>query len=185
MRQEGGKGLSLADFVTPAESGKKSVFGMFAISVNKRTKAHVQGCSCPACSNAYEDMIGRAVRMTLAEAASAWLDTAIRSDIGDCKIVKPAVGYASCPDHTLKGEVLRILGAVNGPHRHEHSHAHGCTCGCGGDGMDIELTESYAMIPEASYPDIRKISREKHDDYAERRGMDADTARRFLGHLLK
>ena len=197
MRQESGKGLSLADFVAPAESGRKSAFGMFAISVHKRTKAHVQGCSCPACSNAYEDMIGRAVRMTLAEAASAWLDTAIRSDIGDCKIVKPAVGYASCPDHTLKGDVLRLLGAVNGPHRHEHSHAHGCTCGCGGDGMNIELTESYAMIPEASicglifmhpqacYPEIRRISKAQYDDYAERRGMDADTARRFLGHLLK
>ena len=197
MRQESGKGLSLADFVAPAESGRKSTFGMFAISVHKRTKAHVQGCSCPACSNAYEDMIGRAVRMTLAEAASAWLDTAIRSDIGDCKIVKPAVGYASCPDHTLKGDVLRLLGAVNGPHRHEHSHAHGCTCGCGGDGMNIELTESYAMIPEASicglifmhpqacYPEIRRISKAQYDDYAERRGMDADTARRFLGHLLK
>ena len=197
MRQESGKGLSLADFISPAESGRKSVFGMFAVSVHKRTKAHVQGCSCPACSNAYEDMIGRAVRMTLAEAASAWLDTAIRSDIGDCKIVKPAVGYANCPDHTLKGEVLRILGAVNGPHRHEHSHAHGCTCGCGGDGMNIELTESYAMIPEscicglifmhpqACYPEIRRISKEQYDDYAERRGMDAETARRFLGHLLK
>ena len=197
MRQESGKGLSLADFVAPAESGRKSAFGMFAISVHKRTKAHVQGCSCPACSNAYEDMIGRAVRMTLAEAASAWLDTAIRSDIGDCKIVKPAVGYASCPDHTLKGDVLRLLGAVNGPHRHEHSHAHGCTCGCGGDGINIELTESYAMIPEASicglifmhpqacYPEIRRISKAQYDDYAERRGMDADTARRFLGHLLK
>lgn len=197
MRQESGKGLSLADFVAPAESGRKSVFGMFVISVHKRTKAHVQGCSCPACSNAYEDMIGRAVRMTLAEAASAWLDTAIRSGIGDCKIVKPAVGYASCPDHTLKGDVLRLLGAVNGPHRHEHRHAHGCTCGCGGDGINIELTESYAMIPEASicglifmhpqacYPEIRRISKAQYDDYAERRGMDADTARRFLGHLLK
>ena len=210
MRQESGKGLSLADFVNSAESGKKSVFGMFAISVHKRTKAHVQGCSCPACSNAYDDMIGKAVRMTLAEAASAWLDTSIKSIIGDCKIVKPAIGYASCPDHTLKDDVLRILGVLNSPHKHEHSHAHGCTCGCGehehhhnggqngtGCSMKIELTESYVMIPEASicglifmhpqvcYPEIRRISQAQYDDYAERRGMDADTARRFLGHMLK
>ena len=221
MRQESGKGLSLADFVAPAESGRKSAFGMFAISVHKRTKAHVQGCSCPACSNAYEDMIGRAVRMTLAEAASAWLDTAIRSDIGDCKIVKPAVGYASCPDHTLKGEVLRILGALKGPHDpanhshgHVHHHEHGCTCGCGGHehhhgidehlhgsiarcGMNIELTESYAMIPESSicgfifmhpeacYPEIRRISQAQYDDYASRRRMSEEVARRFIGHLLK
>ena len=197
MRQESGKGLSLSDFVTPAETGKKSPFGMFAISVHKRTKAHVQGCSCPACSNAYEDMIGRAVRMTLAEAASAWLDTAIRSDIGDRKIVKPAIGYASCPDHTLKGEVLRILGALKESHGHEHRHEHGCTCGCGEHGMNIELTESYVMIPEscicglifmhpeACYPEIRRISQTQYDDYASRRGMDPETARRFLGHMLK
>ena len=63
--------------------------------------------------------------------------------------------------------------------------------------MNIELTESYVMIPEASicglifmhpqacYPEIRRISQAQYDDYAERRGMDADTARRFLGHMLK
>jgi 5-methyltetrahydrofolate--homocysteine methyltransferase len=62
--------------------------------------------------------------------------------------------------------------------------------------MNIELTESYAMIPEASicglifmhpqacYPEIRRISRKQYEDYAERRGMDNETARRFLGHLL-
>ena len=59
------------------------------------------------------------------------------------------------------------------------------------------MTESYAMIPEASicgfifmhpqarYPEIRRISKEQYDDYAVRRGMDEQTARRFLGHLLK
>lgn len=202
MRQENGKGLSLADFVTPT-SGRQSQFGMFAVSVHKRTKTHVQGCSCPACSNAYDDMIGRAVRMTLAEAVSAWLDKKIKESIGDCKIVKPAIGYASCPDHTLKGDVLKILGALKEPHDHEHR----CTCGCGGHGhhhehesgitMNIELTESYTMIPEASicglifmhpeacYPEIRRISRAQYDDYAQRRSMDPETARRFLGHMLK
>ena len=200
MRQEGGKGLSLSDFVIPADSGRTSPFGMFAISVHKKSKAHVQGCSCPACSNAYEDMIGRTVRMTLAEAASNWLNTQIKAD----KIIKPAAGYASCPDHTLKGDILELLGAKCTCHEHEHHHDHGHhhshECGCCGhstDGMGIELTESYAMTPEssicglifthpeASYPDIRKISKEKHDDYASRRGMEEDTARRFLGHLLK
>ena len=210
MRQENGKELSLADFVIPAGSGKQSPFGMFAISVSKRSKAHVHGCSCPACSNAYEDMIGRTVRMTLAEAASAWLDRAIKAGIHSpsegMKVIKPAAGYASCPDHTLKGDILKILGAM------KHSHGHGCSCGCEGtgggvgemagsegqhDGMGIELTESYAMTPESSicglifmhpqacYPEVRRISQQQHDDYARRRGMDEDTARRFLSHLLK
>ena len=219
MRQENGKGLSLADFVIPYESGRKSPFGMFAISVHKKSKAHVQGCSCPACSNAYEDMIGRTVRMTIAEAASVWLSERIKDETGGVKLTKPAVGYASCPDHTLKGDVLRLLGALKGAHKHDlghnhehdygHSHGHVCTCGCGGyahhhEGhnvhggcMGIELTESYAMTPDASicglifihpqscYPEIRHISQNQYDAYAERRGMNAETARRFLGHLLK
>ena len=233
MRQESGKGLSLCDFVIPAEFGKKSAFGMFAVSVHKKSKAHVQGCSCPACSNAYEDMIGRTVRMTLAEAASKWLDAALKDDRmwtssfkanPALKVTKPAAGYASCPDHTLKGDILKLLGVMEGEahqhehcdrhhddghhhhehghhhHDHGHEHHHGHECGCCGhssSGMGIWLTENYAMIPEssicgfifihpeASYPDIRKVSKDKIEEYASRRGMDKDTARRFLGHLLK
>ena len=227
MRQEGGKGLSLADFVAPKESGRRSPFGMFAISVSKKSKAHVHGCSCPACSNHYEDMIGRSVRMTLAEAASKWLDALLlqgppphgfaatappsrgwhvlsatkasnQQTITPAKLIKPAAGYASCPDHTLKGDILKILGVLKHGDPH-HEHDHGCSCGCGGhhEGMGIELTESYAMTPESSicglifmhpeacYPEIRRISQEQYDDYMNRRGMDAEKARRFLGHLLK
>ena len=209
MRQESGKGLSLADFVIPADSGKKSVLGMFAISVHKRSKAHVQGCSCPACSNAYEDMVSRTVRMTIAEAASAWLDDMIRSGrlsnesismADSVKIIKPAAGYSSCPDHTLKEDILTLLCGHVHIHDHAHDHAHGCTCGlCHGNENDlgIELTDSYAMTPESSicglifmhpqacYPEVRRISKKQYDSYTERREMNAETARRFLGHLLQ
>ena len=230
LRQETGKRLSLADFVIPHTSGRRSPFGMFAISVHKRSKAHVHGCSCPACSNQYEDMVGRAVRMTLAEAASAWLDALIaegtchprlggvaaakRCDGGPwsnkasnhkttdpIKIIKPAAGYASCPDHTLKGDILKLLCGYANMHvaeSHQHESTHGCSCGhCHEDGLGIELTESYAMIPEscicgmifmhpqACYPEIQRISMKAFEDYAARRGMDETTAKRFLGHLLK
>ena len=176
MRQETGKGLSLCDFVNSEESGCRSPFGVFAISVRKKTKAHVHGCSCPACSNYYEDMIGRTVRMTVAEAASKWLDEKIVPQVG-CKVIKPAAGYASCPDHTLKGDILDILKAK--------------------EGLGIEVTESFAMTPEssicglifmhpdASYPEIRKISKEQYDSYSKARGMSEETAQRFIGHLLK
>ena len=208
MRQESGKGLSLADFVIPADSQNSSFFGMFAISVHKRSKAHVQGCSCPACSNAYEDMIGRTVRMTVAEAASAWLDKTIQgAGLKDgCRIIKPAAGYASCPDHTLKGDILKILCPESDMHPHtctcghchEHGHNHGHEHRHEHEGgLGIKLTESYAMTPESSicglifahpqacYPEIRRISTEQFDRYAGKRGMDQDKARRFLGHLLK
>ena len=177
LRQEGFKKLSLSDFVIPEESGRKSPFGVFAISVNKRSKAHVEGCSCPACNSRYEDMIGRTVRQTIAEAASKWLSDRIAKELNaeGVKIVKPAAGYSSCPDHTLKIDILKLLGETE---------------------LGIRLTESCAMTPEASicgmifmhpeacYPEIRNISQEQYEKYRSRRNMDAETAKRFLGHLL-
>ena len=97
--------------------------------------------------------------------------------MGRMKVIKPAAGYSSCPDHTLKGDIIDMLsGKYN---------------------LGIKLTESYAMIPEASicgfifmhpqakYPEIRKISQAEVEAYAQRRGMDTKTADRFLSHLLK
>jgi 5-methyltetrahydrofolate--homocysteine methyltransferase len=117
--------------------------------------------------------------MTVAEAASCWLDNRLKSGLKDDKtrIIKPAAGYASCPDHTLKKDILELL-----PQSHR---------------LGLRLTESYAMIPEssicgmillhpdASYPSIRRISQKQYDDYVQRRGMNAEDARIFLRHLLK
>ena len=234
MRQESFKKLSLCDFVIDKESGKTSPFGVFGICVRKRSTAHEEGCSCPACNSRYEDMIGKTVRQTIAEAASKWLnakleaelsqqsaDTSLNpSEMAGCaqkishesgkimkpiKVVKPAAGYSSCPDHTLKKDILGLLGEctdIYDPYKPAHSHEHGCTCGCSSDcgcsqSLGIKLTESYAMMPDASicglvfmhleagYPEIRNISQEQYEDYIARRGMDEETARRFLSYLLK
>ena len=176
MRQESGSMMSLCDFLPDVSDGAEGPMGFFAVSV-PQGKHHEEGCSCPACANRYEDLVGKTVRMTLAEAASKWLDGEIlRSAQDNIKVIKPAAGYASCPDHTLKEDILELLGEK--------------------EGLGIHLTESYAMTPEssicgmifmnpdASYPEIRRISRVQYEDYARRRGMDEDTARRFLSHLL-
>ena len=178
LRQEIGEMKSLCDYMPSHESGSKAPLGMFTICVKARNAAHEEGCCCPACSNKYEDLIAKAVRMTLAEAASKWLDKEILSHMSDeMKIIKPAAGYATCPDHTLKNDIMNLLS--------------------GEYDLGIKMTESYAMVPEASicgliilhpqarYHEIRRISREQYDDYASRRGMGEDRARRFLGHLLR
>ena len=176
LREETGKMLSLSDFVINAKEGKTSAFGVFAISV-KANDAHEEGCCCPACSNKYEDLVARTVRMTVAEAASCWIDDRLKKELKDTKVIKPAAGYASCPDHTLKKDILELLPQS--------------------DRLGIKLTDSYAMVPESSicgmilihpdatYPSIRRISQEQYDDYARRRDMDESSACRFLGHLLK
>lgn len=176
FRQEGGR--SLADFVPPKEYGFESPMGMFAISV--RTESHPSGCDCPACGTEYGPMLARAVRLTLAEAASEWLSGHIHKELppefSGAKIIKPAAGYSSCPDHTLKRDILRLLPES--------------------ERLGITLLDSCAMIPDASicglifihpeatYPEIRRVSQKAIDEYARRRGMSDSEKARFLGHLL-
>ena len=176
--------LSLCDFVPPESSGRKGCFGMFAISV------HETGPQCNCDSTDYPQLVRRAVRLTLAEAASLWLDRYLEERLAEghrnnkddsasdrIKIIKPAAGYASCPDHTLKKDILDLL--------------------YGGERLGIRLTESYAMIPDASicgmvfihpeacYPEIRRISRRQFEDYCRRRAIDRTEGRMLLGHYLE
>lgn len=176
FRQEGGR--SLADFVPPKEYGFESPMGMFAISVH--TESHPSGCDCPSCGTEYGPMLARAVRLTLAEAASEWLSGHIHkelpSEFSGAKVIKPAAGYSSCPDHTLKRDILRLLPES--------------------ERLGITLLDSCAMIPDASicglifihpeatYPEIRRVSQKAIDEYARRRGMSDSEKARFLGHLL-
>lgn len=176
LRQEGER--SLADFVPPKEYGFESPMGMFAISV--RTESHPSGCDCPARGTEYGPMLTRAVRLTLAEAASEWLSRHIHkelpSEFSGAKVIKPAAGYSSCPDHTLKRDILRLLPES--------------------ERLGITLLDSCAMIPDASicglifihpeatYPEIRRVSQKAIDEYARRRGMSDSEKARFLGHLL-
>ncbi len=163
--------LSLADFVPEKSYGP---MGVFAASVQT---CHTGCCTC----GCFESMLDRAVRVTLAEAASIWLDKHLEEHLHPgaqrkFRIVKPAAGYLSCPDHTLKRDILNILPEA--------------------EKLGIRLTESCAMIPDASvcgfvfihpeatYPEIHRLSKEDFEDYRKRRGMSEEQARQFLGHLL-
>lgn len=181
LRQEGaseGHKMSLSDFVPDESLGFRAPFGLFAISVRENAQTHPAGCDCPACSDNYSGILRHALKASLAEAASEYLDGIIRKQIrrDDIRILKPAAGYACCPDHTLKADILRLLPSS--------------------EQLGITLTDSYAMIPEtsicgfiitaahASYPDVGKISRKQAMEYASARGMDEKAINRFLGNLL-
>jgi len=175
LRQEEGAGRSLADFV-PAD-GAHGPLGLFALSVHDAER-HPEGCTCEACHNEYEQMLHRAVKVTLAEATSKWLDAQLSARIRrpGVKVAKPAAGYASFPDHSIKRDILALLPEA--------------------DTLGITLTDSCAMRPaasicglvlvhpEAGYPDIRHISQSQYDRYAAARGFSPEEARLFLSHLL-
>ena len=189
LRQEETPGRSLADFVPSDGTGP---FGLFAVSVHsschsghsschsEHSSCHSErsegiSCDCDACHTDYDSMMERAVRVTLAEAASTWLDRRLEAGLPEgVRISKPAAGYASCPDHSLKRDILRLLPK----------------------GIGITLTESCAMKPEAAicgfvvlhpeagYPEIRHIGPAQYEQYAAARGLSPDEARTFLSHLL-
>ncbi len=189
-----GRCLSLADFIPSEHYGP---MGIFAVSVQT---SHGPECTC-GChpkgymhpqvpggnivrpseeTKDYDSLMDRAVRVTLAEAASLWLDAKLKSEMHTAggrtvNVVKPAAGYASCPDHTLKKDIMTLLPDAAR--------------------LGISFTESYAMIPDASicgfiffhpdasYPEIRHISEQQYNDYCRRRGMSEAQAKQFLGHL--
>ena len=145
-------GSCLADYFPASGSGQ---LGLFAATVVAPSDS--------------DDIVAHAVRVTLADAASEWIGSQL-----NVKHIRPGIGYACCPDHSLKRDVLAQLPPELG----------------------ISLTESCAMIPEASvcglaiahplasYNDIRRVSDSDLDAYAARRGMSEDEKNLFLGHLF-
>ena len=86
--------------------------------------------------------------------------------------IRPAPGYPACPDHSLKPMLFELLDATQA--------------------TGITLTESFAMLPTAAvsgfyfgHPDakyfgVARIGEDQLADYAPRRGVDPDVARRWL-----
>ena len=86
--------------------------------------------------------------------------------------IRPAPGYAACPDHTEKGSIWKLLDAEKN--------------------TGIKLTESFAMYPtaavsgfyfanpNASYFGVGKIQRDQVESLAKTRGLTAAEMERWL-----
>lgn len=136
--------LSLADFIAPAEEKKEDWLGFFACTAGRLSEKYVEKYRQN--GDDYNAMLMQLVSDRLAEAAAEWLHYEVRTrlwgyetgeDIEMERILKekyrgirPAPGYSSCPDHTDKKPILDLLNQ-SGP-------------------LEIELTESWMMVPAAS-----------------------------------
>ena len=149
---------SLADFF-PREGTVQA--GIFATSVE---------------GDAPEDLVAHAVLSCLAEAASAYLSRELQKALPEGqKLIMPGIGYACCPDHSLKADILGALPPELG----------------------ITLTESCAMTPEAStcglviahemaeYLNLGRIDAVRLEAYAEERNFSDEQKSLFLGHLFE
>ena len=148
-------GHSLADYF-PTEGSAQ--MGLFAATVVSTTDD--------------SDVVCHAAKVCLAEAASAYMEKQFLAVLPEgAKLIMPGIGYACCPDHSLKRDILSILP------------------------VDIALTESCAMIPEASvcglviahgsaaYRDIRHVGAKEKEAYAKLRGFSSEEKNLFLGFL--
>jgi len=180
----------LADFIAPKESGVADYIGGFAVTAGIGIEARV--AEFEKNHDDYNAIMLKALADRLAEAFAELLHARVRREFwgyasdetlsNDALIaeqyrgIRPAPGYAACPEHTEKGPLFALLDATNK--------------------AGIRITESFAMLPTAavsgfylSHPDAKyfatgKIDRDQVASYAQRRAWDIATAERWLAPVL-
>lgn len=194
LRQQGEKrtgqfNQALSDFIAPRESGRIDYVGGFAVTTGIGLEE-----ICAQFERDHDDynsIMTKALADRLAEAFAELLHKRAREEWGygrdeDLSIedlikehyrgIRPAPGYPSQPDHTEKRLLFDLLEAEKS--------------------AGIHLTESFAMTPassvsglylahpEAKYFALGKIERDQVEDYALRKGMEAQEVERWLASNL-
>lgn len=180
----------LADFVAPLNSGVNDYVGAFAVTAGIGEDELAEQYKEE--GDDYNAIMVKAVADRLAEAFAEYLHQQVRVDYwgyapdesldNDDLIrekyqgIRPAPGYAACPEHTEKQVIWDLLDAESA--------------------TGMRLTESYAMWPGASvsgwyfsHPDSRyfavaKIQQDQLEDYAVRKDMSLEDAARWLAPNL-
>lgn len=177
--------LCLADFVAPTSSGKKDYVGVFAVTGGAGADYLLRKYENE--GDEYSALLMKSLLDRLAEAATEWLHAVVRKDYWgyaaeeDLSVaemfavkyrgIRPAVGYPSIPDQSVNFPLHEMLRSNE---------------------IGISLTENGVMYPNASvsgfffahpqskYFAIGEISEEQLEDYASRKGQEADDVRKFL-----
>jgi 5-methyltetrahydrofolate--homocysteine methyltransferase len=180
---------SLADYLAPRATGLHDHVGAFALTAGHGADELVQRFEAE--HDDYNAILVKALADRLAEAFAELLHERVRREWGygrDEKLskddliaeryrgIRPAAGYPSCPDHSEKAVLWRLLDA-------ERS-------------AGIHLTETFAMRPAASvsglyfahadarYFAIDFVTRDQVQDYARRKGIALAEAERWLAPIL-
>jgi 5-methyltetrahydrofolate--homocysteine methyltransferase len=180
-KREGRANMCLADFV----SHDGDWIGGFSVAIHG-IEPHL--ARFKAAHDDYSDILLKALADRFAEAFAERLHAHVRTDLWgyapaeqltpeaiikeEYRGIRPAPGYPACPDHSLKPILFDLLDA--------------------GANSGATLTESFAMLPtaavsgfyfghpDASYFGVARVGEDQLADYAVRRGVDIDTARRWL-----
>ncbi len=179
-KREGRPNMCLADFV----SHDGDWIGGFSVAIHG-IEPHLARFKAE--HDDYNDILLKALADRFAEAFAERLHAHVRTDLWgyapaeqltpeaivkeEYRGIRPAPGYPACPDHSLKPILFDLLDA--------------------GKNSGAVLTESFAMLPTAAvsgfyfgHPDASyfgvALGPDQLADYATRRGVDMDTATRWL-----
>jgi 5-methyltetrahydrofolate--homocysteine methyltransferase len=195
VKQDGQPSLCLADFVAPKAGAADAVaplrdyIGAFAVTTGLGLSDLCERFRAD--HDDYSIIMAEALADRLAEAFAEFLHRRARIDLGygaaenltaeqlieeEYRGIRPAPGYAACPDHTEKRTLWTLLGVEAR--------------------TGIRLTESCAMWPGSSvsgwyfahpqsrYFAVGKLDRDQVQDYARRKGWTIEEAQRWLGPYL-
>ncbi|PPE66835.1 methionine synthase [Caldimonas caldifontis] len=173
----------LADFVSPLNNDYVGMFAVTAgIGVEKKEQYFLDD------HDDYSAIMLKALADRLAEALAERMHQRVRTELWGYapdealsneeliaekyRGIRPAPGYPACPDHSVKRDMFRVLGAED---------------------IGMGLTDSLAMTPAASvsgfylahpqatYFNVGKIGPDQLDDLAQRSGRDRAEVERLAG----
>ncbi|MBN2715483.1 MAG: methionine synthase, partial [Deltaproteobacteria bacterium] len=190
MSKDTGAYQALSDFVAPKDSGIVDHMGFFAVTCGNGVDELVK--QYEADGDEYNAILVKVLADRLAEAFAELLHLKVRKEfwgyaanenLGLRELltvkysgIRPAPGYPACPDHSEKHTLFDFLEIERK--------------------IGISLTESGAMWPGASvcgyyfahpqsnYFALGKIGDDQLTDYANRKGITPDVARKWLAHHL-
>jgi len=185
-KRQGIPNIALADFIAPKDSGIQDYMGCFCVSTGFGTKEKAE--EFEAKHDDYGSIMTKALADRLAEAFAEYLHREIRTKFWGYAAaellsnnelieekyqgIRPAPGYPACPDHLEKLTIWELLGVD--------------------DKIGVQLTESLAMWPAASvsgycfghpqakYFGLGKIKQDQVKDFANRKGIELETAQKWL-----
>ncbi|MCA3254836.1 MAG: 5-methyltetrahydrofolate--homocysteine methyltransferase [Alphaproteobacteria bacterium] len=180
-KREGRANFCLADFVSP----EADWLGGFAVTAGLGIETYL--ARFRAAHDDYSDILLKALADRLAEALAEMMHERVRKDLWgyapDENLtneelireryagIRPAPGYPACPDHSVKPDLFRLLGAGE---------------------IGMTLTESFAMLPtaavsgfyfahpESQYFGVARVGPDQVADYAARRGASIQQAETWL-----
>ena len=185
QKREGIPNIALADFIAPKDINKTDYMGAFCVTI---FGAQELADSYKTKEDDYNAIMAQAIADRFAEAFAEYLHKEIRTkhwgydnDEGltnddlikeSYKGIRPAPGYPACPDHLEKETIWEVLKVE--------------------ENIGVTLTESLAMWPaasvsgyyfankEAKYFGLGKITDDQVTDFANRKGITNDKAKKWL-----